>query len=77
MDPSRAFPPQVMFIYAVGAPEVMFIYATSAPGAAGRTVTRHVSMSAQRLVADYPKSLQNTVEMWSNKGGATALVYVV
>ena len=77
MDPSRAFPPKVMLIYAVGAPEVMFIYATSAPGAAGRTVTQPMYMPAQRLVADYSKSCPNTVEMWSNKGGATALVYVV
>ena len=36
MDPSRAFPPKVMFIYVVGAPEAMFIYATFLPGTAGR-----------------------------------------
>ena len=70
MDPSRAFPPQVMFIYAVGAPEVMFIYATSAPDAA---CADFVPKSSQNR----PKICQKFDSKGINKMGGTALVYVV
>ena len=63
MNPSRAFSPQVMFIYVVSAPEVMFIYATSAPGV--------------REAVCSEMSLTKHTQMWTNKGGGTAVVYVV